>query len=54
MAIELTQSVGSSTLRTTPLLSMSSSSSFTLSRRAAGTVLGGFTTGVTVGSTSMW
>ena len=54
MAIELTQSVGSSTLQITPRFSMSSNSVFTLSLRAVGIVLGGFTTGVTVGSTLMW
>ena len=49
MAMVLTQYVGSSTFRITPRLSMFSSSSLTLSWRAAGMVLGGFMTGVTVG-----
>ena len=54
IAMELTQSVGFSTFLITPRLSMSSSSALTLSRRAAGMVLGEFMTGVTAGSTSIW
>ena len=44
MAIKLTQSVGSSTLQITSLLSISLSFALTLSWRAAGMILGGFTT----------
>ena len=54
MAIELTQLVGSSALRITARFSMSFNSAFTLSRRAAGILLGGFITGETVGSISVW
>ena len=51
--IEFTQSMGSPTLRITPHFSVSSNSTFTLSRNVAGIVQGGFTKGVPFGSISM-
>ena len=54
ITVELTQSVGLSTFRMTPCFSISSNSTFRRSLIATGLFLGGFTTGVMSGSSSIW